>query len=105
MKQTKEWAICAICCRSMEPKNECTLSHIVINGERYERVKAGDELDSIPNMDATIVCHDCNVVAGQCHHLGCDMERCPVCRGQLFLCDCVKQPAVPMSPICPKKSK
>ena len=34
------------------------------------------------------VCHDCGVEEGQLHHLGCDMERCPFCGGQLIACSC-----------------
>jgi len=33
-------------------------------------------------------CHDCNAKEGQYHELGCDMERCPFCGGQLISCDC-----------------
>lgn len=33
-------------------------------------------------------CHDCNCAEGEFHHLGCDMERCPSCRGQFISCDC-----------------
>lgn len=33
-------------------------------------------------------CGDCGVVRGGHHHLGCDMQRCPLCRGQMMLCDC-----------------
>jgi len=28
------------------------------------------------------------VVPGQLHHLGCDLEKCPACRGQLLGCGC-----------------
>jgi hypothetical protein len=35
----------------------------------------------------------------------CDSERCPVCHGQLFICDCVKQPEIPLSPISLTKSE
>jgi len=99
MSENKRWAICAICCLSMEPKNGCTLSHLFINGNRYERIKAGDEFDFIPGISGDKICHDCNAGVGQYHHLGCDSERCPVCHDQLFLCDCNKQPKVPISPI------
>lgn len=34
------------------------------------------------------ICHDCNVASGQYHHLGCDMERCPICERQLITCGC-----------------
>ena len=34
------------------------------------------------------VCHDCKVREGEFHKPGCDMERCPFCGGQLFVCNC-----------------
>lgn len=33
-------------------------------------------------------CHDCGCREGEIHSLGCDMERCPFCGGQLVTCDC-----------------
>ncbi|MDQ1519382.1 MAG: hypothetical protein QOI55_455 [Actinomycetota bacterium] len=30
-------------------------------------------------------CHDCGVMPGGFHHLGCDVEQCPHCRGQLLM--------------------
>lgn len=35
------------------------------------------------------VCHDCRVEEGQLHDFGCDMERCPLCGGQLISCPCM----------------
>lgn len=31
-------------------------------------------------------CHDCGAAPGQLHHARCDVERCPICGGQLITC-------------------
>lgn len=33
-------------------------------------------------------CGDCLVEEGELHKFGCDMERCPKCKGQLISCGC-----------------
>ena len=33
-------------------------------------------------------CGDCHALEGEYHELGCDLERCPFCGGQLISCDC-----------------
>ena len=36
-------------------------------------------------------CGDCQALEGENHELGCDLERCPFCGGQLISCDCCYQ--------------
>jgi hypothetical protein len=33
-------------------------------------------------------CHDCDVLPGEIHHEGCDVERCPFTGIQRIGCDC-----------------
>jgi hypothetical protein len=37
---------------------------------------------------ATKRCGDCGVQRGGYHHLGCDIQECPVCGRQMLSCDC-----------------
>jgi hypothetical protein len=72
-------------------KEMCAESTTTCEGNCMVKFPDGAEMEPIPFSppDPTIRCHDCNVTAGGCHHVGCDMELCPRCGGQLLGCSCL----------------
>ena len=42
----------------------------------------------LPLIPTTSRCGGCDVARGGLHHLGCDVQRCPRCAGQLINCGC-----------------
>jgi hypothetical protein len=57
-----------------------------MQGQTIPRVRYGDEHDDWGANDHA--CHDCRVLKGEFHVVGCDGEECPVCGSQLLSCDC-----------------
>jgi hypothetical protein len=58
---------------------------LVLNGVELLRVAYGSENGlAVPKQ----LCHDCLVENGHYHVLGCDVEECPSCAGQLISCGC-----------------
>lgn len=78
-------AICEDCGKDMssDETTSCTWPFLIIDGIRYAR--------DTTYFDNNERCHDCHIVnkQGNVHHWGCDMERCPVCQGQLLGCECL----------------
>lgn len=72
-------AICDWCHEEMTKVRRCSANRVIVRGKEYPPV---------PNNHEGI-CHDCGVDPGQPHHPGCDMERCPICGGQIISCGCL----------------
>ena len=71
----------------------------IIGGHQYARVRHGREgggqSNEVNERNAPRACGDCAVLPGELHVPGCDLECCPVCRGQVISCGChLERPAL-----------
>lgn len=76
-------AMCEDCEQDMETAGSCDVSRMAIGDrvvvrQRWRRARGED-----PTR-----CGDCGVEPGGWHHVGCDLEPCSLCRGQLISCSC-----------------
>lgn len=63
---------------NLEPQN------VINNLDVYKRILYGCEKFKLKSP----TCGDCGCKINSLHHLGCDIERCPICGGQLMTCNC-----------------
>lgn len=56
-------------------------------GTKYELIKVGDPEDFMYGSPKYSTCGDCGAKVGDYHKVYCDIQRCPICKGQLLSCD------------------
>lgn len=85
-KRKEKGTICTDCGQHTFSTNGCTLKFMLVDGSYYKRILM------LPiDVNSKSKCHDCGVHTGQIHHIGCDVEICPVCKdGQLITCECIE---------------
>jgi hypothetical protein len=69
---------------------------VVLQGKRYRRIRYGKEpvqkeFELTWSEMITRPCGDCEVIQGELHLDGCDIEMCPRCFGQFLGCECKRE--------------
>lgn len=71
--------------------------------EKVERIRYGDEINILINNKSLTeidiknsaysfnICDDCLAKKTEYHLYNCDLEICPICKGQLISCGCIKE--------------
>lgn len=69
----------------MSAASSCTVDTLHVDGLPVEMMAYGADPGGGPFR---LRCGDCGVALGGHHHPGCDLQRCPSCRGQMVTCGC-----------------
>src|SRR5947208_13899341 len=74
---------CTVCHRGRKEDslfNTCKVKMVQVNGKLHRRTTHHEDRDD--------PCDVCGVFPGGIHHLGCDIEECPVCGNRFTVCEC-----------------
>jgi hypothetical protein len=77
-------AVCSWCEREMTTAPSCTATVLHREGFPIRMIPWGKER----GWRGRGRCGDCGVNPRGFHHLGCDVQRCPLCEGQMISCGC-----------------
>jgi hypothetical protein len=77
--------MCRLCDQDMLTAASCTVEALHRDGRTTPTFPYGSDPGWRTRRGR---CGDCGVAVGGFHHLGCDIQVCPGCRGQLITCGC-----------------
>lgn len=72
--------------KSPEFKHSQAVKSFRIGGRDFDRIPCGYEQGEWYGIEDH--CSNCGMLTGFLHHLPCDLEQCPRCKGQALSCNC-----------------